>query len=73
MGRLRILRIQSHHLPSTSSRLWISFNLGVISGVMRSVRGLPKLVGENDMAEWRGCEDGEGVMTFGDSNCAVLT
>lgn len=37
------------------------------------MQGLPRVTGEKVMTEWRGCEDGEGVMTFSDSNCAILT
>jgi hypothetical protein len=58
---------------STSSHLWASFHFGIVSGTIRA--SLPKniTVGMVCTFSWRGREEGEGEMTFGDENKGTLT
>lgn len=59
--------------PSTKTgkHLWISFDLGIVSGVMRS-SGPPSMTNTPLEFTWRGTEAGEGIMTFQDCNVASL-
>lgn len=48
---------------STSSHLWGSINLGVISGVIRSIHAPPSSFDTEVYFEWRGRESGENVLS----------
>ncbi|KAK7691532.1 hypothetical protein QCA50_004931 [Cerrena zonata] len=52
--------------------LWISFDFGVISGVMRC-QALPLPANSTLSFEWRGSESGEGQMTFESINKGTIT
>ncbi|KZV94555.1 hypothetical protein EXIGLDRAFT_766971 [Exidia glandulosa HHB12029] len=52
--------------------VWISFDLGVVSGVMRG-SAPPKKSTTPCTLTWRGSEQGEGHTTFGKSNTACIT
>ncbi|KAG6836089.1 hypothetical protein H0H93_011501 [Arthromyces matolae] len=56
-----------------SSHLWISFNFGIYSGVMRSFSFPPKHVGDTVDLHWKGREEGEGESCFGDEEVASIT
>lgn len=58
--------------PGTSKHLWISFELGVVSGVMRSTGPPPTTINTPCDFTWRGTESGEGEMTFQDCNVASV-
>lgn len=53
-------------------RLWISFDFGVISGIMRC-QALPLPDNGTLSFEWRGSESGEGQMTFQSINKGSIT
>jgi len=56
----------------TQEHLWISFDFGIVSGVMRG-KAPPKIVNSACKFEWRGHEAGEGEMTFNDGNQGEVT
>ena len=56
----------------TKGHLWISFNFGVISGIMRS-QAFPFPSSGTLSLQWRGRESGEGEMTFSKSNTVSIT
>jgi hypothetical protein len=52
--------------------LWGSFNFGIVTGIIRG--GAPPItIGEAVAFMWRGHEQGEGEMQFGDDNKGTLT
>jgi hypothetical protein len=58
---------------STSSHIWVSFEIGMISGIMRSIRGPPGMAGEKVPFEWRGRTGiDEPQMSFGKDNFGYL-
>lgn len=56
---------------STSSHFWASFDLGVVSGVMRSIHAPPNSFDTDVYFEWRGRQT--GGMTFQVDNRAIIT
>jgi hypothetical protein len=60
-------------LSEGGSHLWAWFDFGVLSGIMRSWRLLPKKVGDTAHFLWRGREEGEGEMMYGEQNTACIT
>lgn len=58
--------------PGTGKHLWVSFELGVVSGVMRSTGPPPKTTNTPIEFTWRGAETGEGETTFGEDNVASV-
>jgi hypothetical protein len=60
--------------PSSSGgHIWGHFDFGIISGVIRSRSAPPGAFKVPIPFEWRGREDGENVMTFGDDNKGFIT
>ncbi|KAJ3500177.1 hypothetical protein NLJ89_g9907 [Agrocybe chaxingu] len=57
---------------STSAHLWAHFNVGIISGVMRSISKPPTSVTEEILIEWRGRELGEQAMLVNEWNRGIL-
>ncbi|CAA7259313.1 unnamed protein product [Cyclocybe aegerita] len=57
---------------STSAHLWAHFNVGIISGVMRSISKPPTAVNEEILIEWRGRELGEQAMLVNEWNRGIL-
>ena len=56
----------------TGKHLWGHFDFGVIKGIIRC--GLPPTtIGDTITFKWRGHEQGEGQMDFGDTNEGTLT
>ncbi|KAF8076922.1 hypothetical protein FPV67DRAFT_1665160 [Lyophyllum atratum] len=55
------------------SHLWVWFHFGIVSGVMRSYGTLPTHIGDTVHFQWRGQEEGEGEMTYGEENTASIT
>jgi hypothetical protein len=64
---------------STGAHLWGSFEFGVVTGVFKTTAGPPSEVDpESDASftariKWRGYEQGEGQMTFGNNNTGSIT
>ncbi|KAI0316310.1 hypothetical protein OF83DRAFT_1173023 [Amylostereum chailletii] len=58
--------------PGTGRHLWISFDFGVISGVMRC-SAPPTTIGTSCSFVWRGREAGENQITFSDLNTGTIT
>ncbi|KAH0588176.1 hypothetical protein H2248_006891 [Termitomyces sp. 'cryptogamus'] len=56
-----------------SSHLWVWFNFGIFSGIMRSYGALPKHVGDTTELHWKGRDEGTGETCFGDDNVASIT
>ncbi|KZV67839.1 hypothetical protein PENSPDRAFT_583353 [Peniophora sp. CONT] len=56
----------------TGKHLWGSFDFGIVKGIIRG--GLPPTtIGATVAFKWRGHEQGEGQMEFGDMNKGTLT
>ncbi|RDB19989.1 hypothetical protein Hypma_013077 [Hypsizygus marmoreus] len=55
------------------SHLWVWFHFGVVSGIMRSRGPPPEKVGDVVHFLWRGREEGEGEMTYGEDNIGSIT
>jgi hypothetical protein len=64
---------------STRSHLWGSFDFGMVSGVFRTDVPPPAGISPGSNAsfttsfKWRGSEQGEGQLIFGDGNTGTLT
>lgn len=67
----QMMKIRMSPSPG-GTHLWVCFDFGVISGIMRSCGPLPMNVGDNVDFLWRGREDGTGETTFGDGNTASI-
>lgn len=59
--------------PGTGRHLWMWFDFGVYSGVMRSTGPPPTTLGTPCAFLWRGKESGEGEMDFSDLNKGTIT
>ncbi|KAG5652277.1 hypothetical protein H0H81_005589 [Sphagnurus paluster] len=55
-----------------NSHFWVSFQFGVISGVMRSYGAPPVYIGDKVRFHWRGRDDGTGETTYDRQNTASI-